>query len=157
MVALAVLALVVIAVFLTSFSLGAVTGPGRFETWTANRAKHFLIRRASRQIVPPVPGDKKSAIAEGDKLYGIDCSMCHGRDGRATTDMGRWMYPRAVDLTSAEAQSFSDRELFWTIKNGIKLSGMPAFGKVESDEHIWDLVYFLRSLAQSPQSSGERN
>lgn len=157
MLALVVTAIVLIGIFLTRFSLSAIAGPGSLETRMANRAKHFLISRASRQIVPPIPADKKASIAEGDTLYGIDCSMCHGRDGHAKTDMGRWMYPRAVDLTSAEAQSFSDRELFWTIKNGIRLSGMPAFGKVESDEHIWDLVYFLRSLAQSPQSSGERN
>lgn len=56
------------------------------------------------------------------------------------------MYPRAADLTAVNAQSYSDRELFWIIKNGIRLSGMPAFGKVESDEHIWDLVFFVRAL-----------
>jgi hypothetical protein len=60
------------------------------------------------------------------------------------------MYPRAADLTSADAQSYSDRELFWTIKNGVRLSGMPAFEKVEPDEHIWDLVFFVRTLPKPP-------
>lgn len=56
------------------------------------------------------------------------------------------MYPRAADLSSAEVRGYSDRELFWIVKNGIRLSGMPAFGKVESDQHIWSLVHHLRSL-----------
>jgi mono/diheme cytochrome c family protein len=60
------------------------------------------------------------------------------------------MYPRAADLGSAEVQRYSDRELFWIVKNGIRLSGMPAFGKVESDEAIWDLVRFVRTLPSKP-------
>jgi mono/diheme cytochrome c family protein len=59
------------------------------------------------------------------------------------------MYPRAADLTSRDVQSYSDREVFWIIKNGIRLSGMPAFGKVESDEHIWDLVFYMHTLQES--------
>lgn len=145
-VVLVVTAMAIIAIFLMRFSLSAIQGPGPLETRMANRAKHFFISRASRDTVLPAQTDKKAAIAEGDMLFGIDCSMCHGRDGHAKTDMGRWMYPRAVDLTSAEAQSYSDRELFWTIKNGIRFTGMPAFGKAESDEHIQDLVAFIRTL-----------
>jgi mono/diheme cytochrome c family protein len=62
-------------------------------------------------------------------------------------DVGGWMNPRAVDLSSAEVQRYSDRELFWIVKNGIRLTGMPAFGKVETDEHIWKLVQYLRTLS----------
>jgi len=59
------------------------------------------------------------------------------------------MYPRAADLTSHEVQRYSDRELFWILKNGIRLSGMPAFGKEETDEHIWNLVHYVRTLRAS--------
>lgn len=148
--ALGVVALAVIFFFLMRFSPTALEEPGRLETSIANWGRRFLVGRASRQGIPPAPKDKKTSVTQGGMLYGIDCSMCHGRDGHAPTDMGRWMYPRAADLTSAEVQSYSDRELFWTIKNGIRLSGMPAFGKVESDEHIWNLVDFLRTLPQRP-------
>jgi hypothetical protein len=44
---------------------------------------------------------------------------------------------RATDLTSKQVQSYSDQELFWIINNGIKFTGMPGFGKVESPDHIW--------------------
>ncbi len=149
---LVILAAAGVAAFVMRFNLTALEEPGHLEISVANWGKRFLIERASRKEIPPPPENKNASIAQGDMLYGIDCSMCHGRDGRAKTDVGRWMYPRAADLTSSEVQRYSDRELFWTIRNGIRLSGMPAFGKVESDEHIWDLVYFLRTLPQGHRS-----
>ena len=64
------------------------------------------------------------------------------------------MYPRAADLQSPKVQSYSDSELFWIVKNGIKLSGMPGFGKVEPDDHVWDLVLYVRTLPKSgPQTA----
>ena len=56
---------------------------------------------------------------------------------------------RAADLTSRDVQLYWDRELFWIVKNGIRLSGMPAFRKVETDEHIWNLAQFVRTLRDS--------
>jgi mono/diheme cytochrome c family protein len=148
---LVALLIVLITVFLARFSLTAVEEPGRLETSLADWSKHFLIRRASRKGISAPPKGKKASIAEGDMLYGIDCSMCHGRDGHGRTDVGRWMYPRAADLTSPEVQTYSDRDLFWILKNGIRFSGMPAFGKVETDEHIWNLVDYLRTISQQSQ------
>lgn len=152
---LIVLVIAGMAVVLMRFNLGALEGPGHTEISVANWGKHFLVRRASRQGISPRSEDKKASIAAGDKLYGIDCSMCHGRDGHGQTDMGRWMYPRAADLASPEVQTYSDRELFWIVKNGIRLSGMPAFGKVESDEHIWNLTDYLRTIPQYSQKKEE--
>jgi mono/diheme cytochrome c family protein len=128
------------------FDLSAVPEPGRVETLLATKGRHFLVRRASRGEIPPPPADMKASLVEGDKLFGVECSECHGDSGRKPTDAGRWMYPRAADLASPEVQRYSDRELFWIVKNGVRLSGMPAFGRVESDEHIWDLVHFVRTL-----------
>jgi mono/diheme cytochrome c family protein len=137
------------------FPLGAVDEPGRFETWAVTRAKHLLVERVSRSGIPSSPTDLPSSLVEGDKVFGVDCAACHGMDGQRPTDAGRWMYPRAADLTSKDVQSYSDRELFWIIKNGIRLSGMPAFGKVESDEHIWDLVLYLRTLPGAAKAKAE--
>src|SRR5262249_51543226 len=119
-------------------------------------AKHLLVRWSSRNGIPPAPADLEASIEEGDKLYGTECAMCHGLDGHTPTDSGRWMYPRASDLTSSAVQHYSDRELFWIVKNGIRLSGMPAFGRVESDEHIWNLVHYVRTLRGNahPESGG---
>jgi len=130
----------------TQIRLDAIQQPGYLETVFATQAKHLLIGWKSRKGIPPPPGNLHASIEEGDKVYATDCTMCHGSDGHTPTDNGRWMYPRASDLTSRDVQDYSDRELFWIVKNGIRLSGMPAFGKVESDEHIWNLVHYVRTL-----------
>jgi mono/diheme cytochrome c family protein len=130
----------------SSFNLAALPEPGGKETALATSAKHQLVARASREGIPPRPKDRAASAVQGDKLYAINCSLCHGEDGRATSPMGRWMYPRAADLSSPQTQSYSDEQLFWVVKNGIRLSGMPGFGKLETDEHIWNMVDHLRTL-----------
>jgi mono/diheme cytochrome c family protein len=116
----------------------------------ARKAKRLLVARASQGIAPGPPSTP-AQVAAGEKLYGVECSLCHGLNGRTPTDNGRWMYPRAADLTSATVRQYSDQELFWILKNGIRFSGMPAFGRVETDEHLWQLVHYLRAL----KSEGE--
>jgi mono/diheme cytochrome c family protein len=149
------LAAVVVIVGLTQIRLDALQEPGQVETFLATIVKHLLVRRSSREGIPPAPTNLQESIAEGDKLYATDCSMCHGPDGHTPSDSGRWMHPRASDLTSPVVQRYSDRELFWIVKNGIRLSGMPAFGRVESDEHIWNLVHYLRTMQGSAHPESE--
>ena len=145
-VAVAACGLLALWLVFSNFSLAAVPEPGRNETYMATKAKHLLIARAAREAVPPRPLDKVASAAQGDELYAIRCSLCHGQDGHTPSPIGQWMYPRAADLTSASVRSYSDEELFWILKNGIRLSGMPAFGKLESDEHLWNVVDRLRTL-----------
>ena len=155
LIALVLGATVVIAGFY-QISIDALQEPGHLETVLATRAKHILVHRSSRDGIPPAPTNLQASIEEGDKLFGTECAACHGLEGNKPTDAGRWMYPRAADLTSPEVQQYSDRELFWIVKNGIRLSGMPAFGKVEPDEHIWNLANYVRSLRGSvpPKNDG---
>jgi mono/diheme cytochrome c family protein len=147
------LVLVVAGVAVSRFSLTALDEPGRAEIYLVTQAKHRFVARDSRGV-PPEPAATPASAAAGEKLYGAECAMCHGLNARTPTDAGRWMYPRAADLTSQSVQQYSDRELFWILKNGIRLSGMPAFGRVETDEHIWQLVHYVRTLNQSAKPSG---
>jgi len=72
-------------------------------------------------------------------------------DGRKPAPIGQSMYPRVLDLESPDVQGMSDQELFWVIKNGIRLSGMPGFAKIESDEQIWELTFYVRRLRKQPK------
>jgi len=152
-----ILAVMVIAVILLGgwftflhFPLGALEEPGRTETYLATKARRILVERNSSTGIPAAPADVKASAEAGDTLFGMDCSSCHGASGRKPTDPGRWMYPRAADLGAAETQKYSDRELFWIVKNGIRMTGMPAFGKVEPDNHIWNLVHYVRTIPKQP-------
>jgi mono/diheme cytochrome c family protein len=137
----------VLLVLAFEFNPGALSEPGKLETDAATLALRVLVwRRATREIIPPAPADRQASIDEGDKLYGVDCGDCHGLDGHTPTDEGRWMHPRAANLISSQVQRYSNRELFWILKNGIRFTGMPAFAKVGADAHIWNLIDYLRTM-----------
>lgn len=132
-------------------TVSALPEPAPFETSIATKAKGWYISRAARISVPAAVENNASRVATGETLFGMGCATCHGQDGRKPAPIGRSMYPRVLDLGSPEVQGMSDRELFWVIKNGIRLSGMPGFAKVESDEQIWELTYYVRSLGKRPE------
>ena len=148
-----VLVVVLIVIALMRFNLTALHEPGRAETRLANLSKRYFIYRASRHGIPPRPQDTKASIERGGSHYGLDCGICHAEDGRAQRLPGQWMYPRASDLTSKQVQNYSDQELFWIIQNGIRYTGMPAFGDVESPDRVWDLVNYVRTLPSDSQKN----
>lgn len=87
----------------------------------------------------------------GFNHYNAMCVDCHGAPGTGRSEFGRGLYPKGPTLIGIE-NDWNDRELFWIIKNGIKMSGMPSFGKTHSDEQIWEIVAFTKNLsALSPR------
>ena len=151
LVVLLVLLLVAVGLLIAAsqFSLSALNDPGRVETYVATKAKRWLVGRSARGSLPPAPPNDALSRASGQMVFGAECATCHGQDGRTPTDVGQWMYPRTLDLSSPGVQQWSDAELFWIIKNGIRLSGMPGFGRIHSDNEIWYLVHFVRTLGAS--------
>ena len=99
---------VLIGIGLMHFSLTALQEPGPLERRIANLAKHSVFRMASRHGIPSPPVDTRDIVEAGGTHFGLDCSICHGVDGRAKTPSGQWMYPRAADLTSKRVQSYSE-------------------------------------------------
>lgn len=136
---------------LARLTLSALNEPSRAEFYVATAVKRYLVRTSARGPIPPAPPRDALSVADGRMQFAPHCAVCHGRDGRTPTDVGRWMYPRAPDLGSAEVQRWTDAELFWIIKNGIRPTGMPGFAKLHSDEEIWDFVHFVRSLGTAPR------
>jgi mono/diheme cytochrome c family protein len=147
---LAGLAIVLMAALLWAGSrvtLSALSDPGPFEAWAAGRVKRWAIGRQARTFPPPVLPTAPNAAAIGEMRFRGLCAPCHGNDGRSPTDIGRSMHPRAVNLGAPGAQSWSDAELFWIIKHGVRLTGMPGFGRVLEEDEIRALVVHVRSLA----------
>ena len=143
-----VLVLIAIAAIygITHVSIGALGEPGSTETAIANWARGWYVSRGARHVPPSNVADNAASVTAGDGLYGMECASCHGSDGRKPTPIGHSMYPRVPSLSSPAVQSLSDKELSWVIKNGIRLSGMPGFGRINTDDEIWQLTYYVRSL-----------
>jgi mono/diheme cytochrome c family protein len=90
----------------------------------------------------------RRGAGQGACHFADHCASCHGNDGRGQTTLGRNMYPKAPDMTLPETQRLSDGELFAIIENGVRLTGMPAWGSPgpEDDNETWELVHFIRHL-----------
>lgn len=100
--------------------------------------------RGRKNPLPSTP----AILAEGRAHFADHCAVCHGNDGKGQTAMGPNFYPKVPDMTLPETQSQTDGELFATIENGIRLTGMPAWGNgtAESAYGSWSLVHFIRHL-----------
>jgi hypothetical protein len=90
-------------------------------------------------------------INEGFVHYDSMCAMCHGAPGLTDSVLHKGLYPQPPELYE-EDEEWSASELFWITKNGIKMTGMPAYGPTHSDEEIWAIVAFLLRL---PTLSGQ--
>ncbi|MGH9617648.1 MAG: c-type cytochrome [Acidobacteriaceae bacterium] len=128
-------------------SIGAVGGPGPFETSVAAKARGWYISRAARNVPASTVVNNASNISAGEGLYGMECASCHGSDGHTPKPIGESMYPRVPSLSSRTVQMLSDKEMFWVIKNAIRLSGMPGFAKINTDQEIWQITCYVRSLS----------
>jgi mono/diheme cytochrome c family protein len=124
----------------------------RAEPMPIERTLAYAARTAA---MPGSWKDRANPIADSPAVqheamahYADHCAVCHGNDGSGATMLGAGMYPKPPDMRLPETQSRTDGELFAIIENGIRLSGMPAFGGEGSEEASWKLVRFLRHLPQ---------
>ncbi len=140
---------------LLSLLLGAAHGfsarekPGVVETWLANTARGAALPSEARNRKNPVALTPE-VLEEGRAHWADHCAICHSNDGSGDAPMGRNMYPPAPDMRLAETQQMTDGELFYIIQNGVRLTGMPAWGGEggHGEEDSWKLVYFIRHLPQ---------
>jgi mono/diheme cytochrome c family protein len=105
--------------------------------------------RARRIDVPPLEDPKR--ISAGAERYAALCVGCHLAPGVTKSDIRPGLYPHPPSLAQEDTR---DAQLaFWTIKHGIKMSAMPAWGKSLDDAGIWDIVSFVRKMpAMSPET-----
>jgi mono/diheme cytochrome c family protein len=90
-------------------------------------------------------------IRRGAVQYRGHCIQCHGAPGVAPDAVAFGLTPAPANLVGT-ARTWSDAEMFWVVKNGIKMTGMPAWSYRLRDEEIWDVVAFVRaSVGMSPQ------
>ena len=83
------------------------------------------------------------------------CAECHGSTGDGKGVFGAATYPPATDLTSHDVVEKSDAELFWITKNGLNFTAMPGFGDQYSDQDIWNIVAYMRSLQNGQPAAVE--
>ena len=106
------------------------------------------VKRQARNVKVPELDDPEKVHA-GLKNFQEMCVVCHGAPGALDSQINQGLYPKAPNLAAA-AKDWTPAELYVITKNGIKMSGMPAWGPTHSDEELWSLVAFLKLFPTMP-------
>lgn len=118
--------------------------------WVLETARSRSIEVHAARIKPPADLADHAKVAAGASHFSDHCAVCHSAPGVEASDMAEGMYPKPPHLADAAVRR-SPAELFWILKNGIKMSGMPAWGD-HGDDDLWNIVAFLEQLPKlSPQ------
>jgi mono/diheme cytochrome c family protein len=102
------------------------------------------IKLQAAAIKPPDNLAEHRMVVAGTAHFAEHCSSCHTAPGVEASELAKGMYPKPPVLTTS-AKQWSPGELFWIIRHGIKMSGMPAWPD-HSDEDIWNIIAFLGKL-----------
>lgn len=112
--------------------------------WLLQYSMRRSVRARSEDIAVP-PLDDPEMLARGFRHYRAHCAQCHGAPGRARADEGKGMTPVPVNLAQT-AREWPAAEIYWVIKHGIKMTGMPAWKYRMSEEDLWATTAFVMRL-----------
>jgi mono/diheme cytochrome c family protein len=126
--------------------------PSAMEAYVAKTARKLSIPASQRDAKNPF-APTAEVLSEARAHFADHCALCHGNDGSGKTQIGQNLYPKTPDMRLPATQDLTDGEIYYLIHNGIRLTGMPAWGTEVKDEDSWKLVLFIRHLPQL--TSGE--
>ncbi|HEX4507557.1 MAG TPA: c-type cytochrome [Alphaproteobacteria bacterium] len=106
-------------------------------------ALNSIERRAQAVAIPPLndPGRLKRGLS----LYRQDCVQCHGGPGEAPASFAMGFMPGAPPLIQV-AKEWPANEIYWAVRNGIKMTAMPPWHYRMTDDEVWDVVAFVETL-----------
>jgi mono/diheme cytochrome c family protein len=137
-------------VYVKSTGLRGQPEPGALESRIADAIRDFAIPSDAKARSNPLEPSKET-FSKGMDHFARYCAMCHANDGSGKkTPIGSGLYPKPPDLR--DAQHMTDGEIFYIIENGVRFTGMPAFGtgqeSPEGTRQVWQLVHFIRHLPE---------
>lgn len=144
-----------VVVLTGGYNVGATAEHWGVTSWALNTLQHNSVSARAEDVEGSPPTDEES-LRHGLEHFDAMCVQCHGAPGVDRGETGQGMNPLPPDLAE-EAEEWSDAELFWITKHGIRLAGMPAFGETHSDDELWMIVAFLREIeGMSPTEYASR-
>ncbi len=119
--------------------------PSALETYIAKTARRLSVPASQRNATNPF-APTPDVLSEARAHFADHCAICHGNDGIGKTTIGQNLYPKAPNMRLPATQALTDAEIYYVIHNGIRLTGMPAWGAEGKDDDSWKLVLFIRHL-----------
>lgn len=132
------------------YNIGADAPHTKPVYWLTETLRDRSIAVRASGIKPPFDLNDPTRIATGAGLYNEMCSGCHLAPGMEKTEISQGLYPQAPEMSRGLRKTPGQE--FWTIKHGVKMTAMPAWGRTHSDELIWDMVAFIRKMPDMTQA-----
>jgi mono/diheme cytochrome c family protein len=143
--ALIVLALAgLILMYSGAYNVAASVPDPKFMDWILSATMQRSVAKHAQATNAPAQLSEEQA-KEGAHLYNETCIYCHGAPGKDPEDIGKGLNPEPPFLPDT-IEGWSTAEVFWIVKNGIKMTGMPSFGASHKDDEIWKVVAFVKKL-----------
>jgi len=132
------------------YNVSALSPDPSMIQWIFSTTSDRSVEHHAKKIELPNLNDSKM-VTVGFDHYNEMCAGCHGAPGIKRSEGGQGLSPEPPNLVHS-AKEMPPEQLFWIVKNGIKSTGMPAFGKTHSDQKIQDIVAFLEKMkTMTPQ------
>ena len=144
---LAILCAIGIAAFFFGgfFNVAASQDDPDVVNWALEHVRAASIGRHATDM-PTASLNDPALVQAGAKAFSErGCVHCHGGPGAEWSKFSEGLNPGPPDLK--DVVDDPPQDIFWVIKNGIKMTGMPSFGKIEvPDQEIWSIVAFVKKL-----------
>jgi len=147
--AVTVIALIIVGylIFIYSgiYNISAMVHHDKLTLWMMNTVRENSIKHNAEDDIKVPDLSDTSLVSMGFVHYREMCVGCHGAPGIEQSEIAKGLYPNPSMLSKA-AKDWTPRQLFWITKNGLKMTGMPAFGLTHTDDMIWALVAFTKKI-----------
>ena len=133
--------------FTGAYNVAASEPHAGIVRWVLDTTFHNSVRaRSDEQTMQPTPAGNTNLRA-GFREFQEYCVHCHGAPGVKRAEWASGMTPMPPNLSRA-AKEWSPDEIFWIVKHGVKMTGMPPFGDTESDQTIRNIAAFVDRLPE---------
>jgi mono/diheme cytochrome c family protein len=128
--------------------MGADNPPGTLERRVANLATDAALKRGAPKQDNPIP-ITAATLSDGARIYERHCAVCHGGALHKVSPLQKHFSPSVPQLVNRKPHD-PDNEYFWITKHGYRMTGMPAWGGILTDDEIWTVVRFVLNYNKLP-------
>ena len=128
------------------YNVAASEEDPKIVAWALPKVREASMDRYSAGLKPPMSLDDPAVIQAGAKAFSQrGCINCHGGPGAEWAKFSEGLRPDPPDLK--DVADDEPRMIFWVIKNGINMTGMPSFAKIGADDkEIWQITAFVKKF-----------
>lgn len=129
--------------FLGFYNVSATKPHSKIIELALHSISESSIKRNAKGLQNPFDVNDKDIYVKGFREYDEMCVQCHGAPGVEPSSTGKGLNPEPPVFPDEELYEYTLEDIFWVTKNGVKMTGMPAFGPTHEDDVIWAMAIFL--------------